>query len=299
MKKIIISVLIIIFLGTGIYFLIPKTKTFELETKYYNNPKQQEITRKTLNKLIKEKESFLLFVYQPMCVNSTKFSELLEEFQKQEEVFIYKIPFSKLKDTILEEKIKYYPSFVLFKEGKVVDYLDSNEDADTAKFKKLDTFNDWYSKNIAKVEVSRIEEDNTNNEIIEQSVQQNKMNALKKDINLDEVKKEDGKINIYFFWGNGCPHCEDEFAFFDSLEEEIKNKFNLYTFETWYNKDNEELAQIFAKELNIKLEGVPFTVIGNKGISGFGKTTNEIILEAIEEAEKTKTDIYFDKIKNN
>jgi len=32
-----------------------------------------------------------------------------------------------------------------------------------------------------------------------------------------ESQKE--KINIYFFHGNGCPHCEDATKFFDSIKE--------------------------------------------------------------------------------
>ncbi|KKT07630.1 MAG: putative membrane protein, partial [Candidatus Nomurabacteria bacterium GW2011_GWB1_43_19] len=26
-------------------------------------------------------------------------------------------------------------------------------------------------------------------------------------------------INIYFFWGEGCPHCEKEKPFLETLEE--------------------------------------------------------------------------------
>ena len=52
------------------------------------------------------------------------------------------------------------------------------------------------------------------------------------------------KVNIYFFHGDGCPHCEAEMKFFDNLEEEYKSKYNLYKFETWYNENNVKLKKL-------------------------------------------------------
>ena len=46
--------------------------------------------------------------------------------------------------------------------------------------------------------------------------------------------KNQDDINIYFFWGNGCPHCEKEKIFL----EKIKNKYSnvvVYDFEVWKN----------------------------------------------------------------
>ena len=47
------------------------------------------------------------------------------------------------------------------------------------------------------------------------------------------------EVNLYLFWGNGCPHCEDEMTFLNELEQRYTN-IRIYKYETWYNKDNKE-----------------------------------------------------------
>ncbi|MEM5782671.1 MAG: thioredoxin family protein, partial [Candidatus Aenigmatarchaeota archaeon] len=48
---------------------------------------------------------------------------------------------------------------------------------------------------------------------------------------------EQGKICVYFFFGQGCPHCAEEKPFL----EEMKNKYpqlEIYDFEVYYNQEN-------------------------------------------------------------
>jgi thiol-disulfide isomerase/thioredoxin len=78
-------------------------------------------------------------------------------------------------------------------------------------------------------------------------------------------------VNLYFFWGKGCPHCEKERA----LLEQFKNKYpylKVYDFEVYQNYENTSLLQKIGKELDIRVDGVPFVIIGNKPISGFLET---------------------------
>ena len=42
-----------------------------------------------------------------------------------------------MKETSLYDDIKYYPSFVIFKEGKAIDYLDANNENDTNYYKSV------------------------------------------------------------------------------------------------------------------------------------------------------------------
>ena len=55
---------------------------------------------------------------------------------------------------------------------------------------------------------------------------------------------EEDKVNIYLFYGNGCPHCAKEETFLDRLEEKYQGKINVYRYETWYNSDNKNRRQI-------------------------------------------------------
>ena len=114
---------------------------------------------------------------------------------------------------------------------------------------------------------------------------------------LKNVKTEKGKVNIYFFYGEGCPHCEKEHQAFAEIKDEYGKYYNLYEFEIWYNKTNNSLAHIFAENMNVELKGVPFTVIGEKNIRGFGESTKQLLIEYINEEKDKGYDLYFDKIK--
>lgn len=82
------------------------------------------------------------------------------------------------------------------------------------------------------------------------------------------VKADEKVINIYLFYGDGCPHCAAEEEF---LDEYLKDKDNvkLYKYEVWYDKTNQEYLQKVQKKLNDKQSGVPYTVIGDKVLLGY------------------------------
>lgn len=136
---------------------------------------------------------------------------------------------------------------------------------------------------------------NSNNQSIVK-VDNNNNNSL---YNLENVKKEDNKVNIYFFWGNGCPHCADEHDFFKEIEVDYGQYFNLYTFEVWYNEENAKLLEIFADNMNDTISGVPYTIIGNNSFTGFNESKKDIIISAIKNQSNNNFDVYIDKIKEN
>jgi len=43
--------------------------------------------------------------------------------------------------------------------------------------------------------------------------------------------KEKEKINVYVFYGDGCPHCHNAFNFFESIEKEYGKYFDLVEYE--------------------------------------------------------------------
>ena len=88
-------------------------------------------------------------------------------------------------------------------------------------------------------------------------------------------------VNIYFFWGDGCPHCEEEKPFLDSLVSEY-SQVNLVDYEVWYNRDNQAVLLQFSQALGFEPSGVPVTVIGDQYWIGFRedyKTEMESILQ--------------------
>lgn len=112
-----------------------------------------------------------------------------------------------------------------------------------------------------------------------------------------DIKPSEDKVNIYIFWGDGCPHCKHLAEFFDKHRSEVEKMANLYTLEVWKNSDNLTLMKNLGKFLGETPKGVPYFIIGNKTFSGYSesdtKTQNQI-LEAIktEFQKSTKTDKY-------
>ncbi len=93
---------------------------------------------------------------------------------------------------------------------------------------------------------------------------------------------EDSKeVNLYFFRGEGCPHCEEAEQWFKSIEEEYGSYFKVVDYETWYNEDNAALMQKVAEARGETAEGVPYIIIGDKSWSGFTESYEQEILDQI------------------
>lgn len=112
---------------------------------------------------------------------------------------------------------------------------------------------------------------------------------------------EKSKINIYFFRGEGCPHCAEAEEWFKKLDKdsEYSKYYKIVDYEVWNNQDNADLMEKVAKELGTTAEGVPFIVIGDKYFSGFSQDSADEIKAAIKTAynDKNYTDV-MDKMKN-
>ncbi|MBR3162438.1 MAG: thioredoxin family protein [Bacilli bacterium] len=116
------------------------------------------------------------------------------------------------------------------------------------------------------------------------------------------IKFNKKKINIYFFWGDGCPHCEEEYEFWDSILKDYKDKINhIYGLEVWNHKKNAKDMKEFAKFKGDEIKGVPYTIIGEKTFIGFDISKKKVMKKAIDDAYKSGNsyDIYKEMTKNN
>ena len=87
------------------------------------------------------------------------------------------------------------------------------------------------------------------------------------------------KINVYFFYGDGCPHCAKEEVFLDSLEDKYGDSIQVFRYETWKDSHNTNMMFSAKKILGIsENKSVPFTVIGTEYNLGF----NDYVGEKIE-----------------
>lgn len=107
-----------------------------------------------------------------------------------------------------------------------------------------------------------------------------------------DIKSSKDKLNIYIFWGDGCPHCKHLAEFLGEKQSEIGDKISLYTFEVWKDKNNLAFLKSFGKFLGENPKGVPYIIIGNKTYSGFSETDEETKQEIIDliKTEASKTD---------
>lgn len=114
------------------------------------------------------------------------------------------------------------------------------------------------------------------------------------DMTENNISYSKEKINIYLFYGEGCPHCEELKNYLNSLDNKEKSYFNIYTFEVWNNSTNQQFMKDSAKSLNKEVSGVPFLIIGNKTFEGYSESMNAKIEKAIETEYKLngKNDYY-------
>ena len=117
---------------------------------------------------------------------------------------------------------------------------------------------------------------------------------------ISDVKPaKDGKVNVYLFWGKGCPHCEAMGEFLKTIRPDYSKYYNLYTLEVWYNQNNANLQKKIMKQLgdnNSDVE-VPFMVIGKQYLIGYRTDWNDKIKSMIinEYNQKNRSDVMFDK----
>lgn len=86
-------------------------------------------------------------------------------------------------------------------------------------------------------------------------------------ISLTPVIAQD-KVKLYFFYGDGCPHCAKEELFLDELELKYP-ELETERYETWYHKENADLFVKLSEACDSKAMGVPTTFIDDKIIVGF------------------------------
>ena len=79
---------------------------------------------------------------------------------------------------------------------------------------------------------------------------------------------ENGKICVYFFWVQGCPHCAEEKPFLEELKKKYPN-LQIYDFEVSSSQENVNLWKEVCEKYAVQPYGVPMTFVGNRAFIGF------------------------------
>lgn len=90
--------------------------------------------------------------------------------------------------------------------------------------------------------------------------------------------QEPNPVNIYFFRGEGCPHCAKEEIFLEEIQNRYPN-VTVYDYEVWYSSKNRKFLTEVGKKLNVNVSGVPVTIIGDQAFTGFMEGVTSVAME--------------------
>ena len=77
---------------------------------------------------------------------------------------------------------------------------------------------------------------------------------------------------LYLFWGDGCPHCEDEKKFLENLQDRYP-ELEMRYFEVWNVAENRAIAEGLRQAYELTSSSVPMTFIGRWTITGYEQDT--------------------------
>lgn len=100
---------------------------------------------------------------------------------------------------------------------------------------------------------------------------------------MQDVQAAEQKPVLYLFWGEGCPHCEDEKTFLLDLQQQYP-ELEMRWFEVWKHPEFAQLASLVSKAYEVKGASVPMTFLGEWTVTGFRspETTGEQIRRQLE-----------------
>ena len=76
-----------------------------------------------------------------------------------------------------------------------------------------------------------------------------------------------GKIPVFFFYGEECPHCHNVMPFIQNLSAKYP-EVDLRMLETWHNETNLAFSNSLNEKLGIQNPGVPEVIVGNTALIG-------------------------------
>ncbi len=99
---------------------------------------------------------------------------------------------------------------------------------------------------------------------------------------LTNVRAEENKVTLYFFHGDGCPHCAAEEEFLEKNKDKLKD-VEIVKYEVWGNEENRKLLKNIGTKFGIEASTIPFNIIGNTIIKGYldDSSTGQKILNTI------------------
>jgi thiol-disulfide isomerase/thioredoxin len=93
-------------------------------------------------------------------------------------------------------------------------------------------------------------------------------------------------VVIYFYWGDGCPHCAEAKPFLQQLTEEHPN-VEVRAYEVWYVEENREHFWRMASAYGFEPSGVPTIFLGDHFWVGYGDLVASQLVTQVERCSQT------------
>ncbi len=106
--------------------------------------------------------------------------------------------------------------------------------------------------------------------------------------------KAENVVNLYLFYGDGCPHCAEEEKFLDEYLKTEKSA-KLIKYEVWHSDENRKTWLEIQDKLNNHDNGVPYLIVGDEVVVGYlDGVTDETIKKYVKKFKNDKK--YEDKV---
>lgn len=146
MKKYLLIVILLLLLFIVCGCDKDNSSKFYLSDKYYGVGEYIKVKSNSIKK--NSSDSYVLFTYNNYCSLAVPCEDVFEDFMKDNGIDFLSIPFEDFKDTYLYDTVKYGPSVIIVNKGKIVAYLDANDDEDLEKYQDVSKFKDWINEYI-------------------------------------------------------------------------------------------------------------------------------------------------------
>ena len=90
------------------------------------------------------------------------------------------------------------------------------------------------------------------------------------------VSAQENEVNIYLFWGEGCPHCAAAKPFLEQLAAE-NPQINFFDFEVYNHAESVDLFLAFGDAYNFKPQYVPTIFVGGRYWEGYSEAIGQEI----------------------
>ena len=104
------------------------------------------ISLEDTNYILNSNDTYALFVYLPGCTSCAGFKPVVEEFAASKQIPVYQISLETVKDIEDFRVIRFTPSMVLFKDGRMLAWLDANNNEDTKYYQNVENLSTWISE---------------------------------------------------------------------------------------------------------------------------------------------------------